>query len=892
METCVVNNFQDRNAFPSSQYLDETKALQELTEVYQAGQTYVSLLYSYRSCYRSFSSQTSTDEAKLHEFHQKSFTVLHTEIQKLVQFMRYHEKAIDTLKSHFQTIVTAEAKKTVESHMLMDQFLDCVSTLVLLDALKNNKASLTNDFSSYKRSFSRLRAEIANHEAISQEIHELQMFLGNPAQPRDLIMFNLKQALQSVEGFDLGICALLDNVKGTIEQKRWLLPSDEFKALRIVPFLFYLLDTEVRQDASSKKKEINVFRHKGADLGFFKKLFKQAPVVPLYGDMHISVLFVLRQCPHWDEDDMLAEWTTAQPEKLARNYLLTSHHDTIRAEYNKLTADFAALLNETKAYQASEKQITPQMLDKILATVLGGLKLVAQWSARVLNQCAWKYANPCPRDKYLQLAGKAAEAGATGTSHSAGVADEYEQAVRYNYSAKELYCLVDVISMIKGIGATMLDTELVLTPLLHRCIHDDVQIFLQVEVARPLRKAYKNDRKEVKDVLLQIREVGGDWFDFAKQKDDYLLVKKELIQVNRDFPRRPAAPSATQLFLVRRLMHTVFSSKASGMRGGFFSDKNLKDEWVPAWTKFYADSYYYQYLLDYGNTIKAVTDMSFLWFHEFYLEMTGCVQFPISMSLPWVLTEYLIKNRSMKENMLFPFDIYNDAAARALYTLKQQFLYDEVEAEVNLAFDQLVFHLSNDVFCHYKTVAGAMAIDKAYKSGFAELKGAAAEGLSVRHVRYSALMSQTHVSLLGRNVDLTVLIGAHCNRLLRENVHAAIRKFESGDFTGVVELRAMLDNARLTHRLLSEWLPLDPVDHIIREVDEAVGVCQFKSRVLLHAFTELIGDVLPNFVYNNTTQRFVRSPHPVPEVTQVQRESPPQGRPVLHVLRPRAQGGV
>jgi len=43
-------------------------------------------------------------------------------------------------------------------------------------------------------------------------------------------------------------------------------------------------------------------------------------------------------------------------------------------------------------------------------------------------------------------------------------------------------------------------------------------------------------------------------------------------------------------------------------------------------------------------------------------------------------------------------------------TLKQQFLYDEVQAELNLSFDQLIFHLSDDIFKYHKTVAANLLI--------------------------------------------------------------------------------------------------------------------------------------------------------------------------------------
>ena len=126
----------------------------------------------------------------------------------------------------------------------------------------------------------------------------------------------------------------------------------------------------------------------------------------------------------------------------------------------------------------------------------------------------------------------------------------------------------------------MITNELLYIPLLRRNIHDDIQIFLQQEVARPLRKAHKRNRKPVKDVMLQMREIGCDWVNREAQKDDYLNKKKDLLQVNRDFPRRATAPTLTQINLIRRMMHTIFSDKAPGMQGGLFTEKDLKKEWV------------------------------------------------------------------------------------------------------------------------------------------------------------------------------------------------------------------------------------------------------------------------------------------------------------------------
>lgn len=61
-------------------------------------------------------------------------------------------------------------------------------------------------------------------------------------------------------------------------------------------------------------------------------------------------------------------------------------------------------------------------------------------------------------------------------------------------------------------------------------------------------------------------------------------------------------------------------------------------------------------------------------------------------------------------------DIYNDAANRALMKLGTRFLYDEIEAEVNLCFDQLLYKLSEEIFAWFKIQASTILMDKTYRT--------------------------------------------------------------------------------------------------------------------------------------------------------------------------------
>ena len=86
------------------------------------------------------------------------------------------------------------------------------------------------------------------------------------------------------------------------------------------------------------------------------------------------------------------------------------------------------------------------------------------------------------------------------------------------------------------------------------------------------------------------------------------------------------------------------------------------------------------------ETLATLSNVSYLWLREFYLELGQCTQFPISMSLPWILTEHVLNQRNgpLMPMLLASMDPYNDAATDALRVHRQQFLFAEVEAEVNL----------------------------------------------------------------------------------------------------------------------------------------------------------------------------------------------------------------
>jgi len=203
---------------------------------------------------------------------------------------------------------------------------------------------------------------------------------------------------------------------------------------------------------------------------------------------------------------------------------------------------------------------------------------------------------------------------------------------------------------------------------------------------------------------------------------------------------------------MRVMLDLAFNDKAPGMQSGLFKDRDFTEAQADAALAFLTESYYYPYMLNYGETIMACSDLSELWYKEFYLELSKEIQFPIEMSLPWILTEHVLDNDNAEfaESLLYPLDLYNDAANRALHKLKARFLYDEIEAEVNLVFDQFLFKLSQNIYVHFRTRAAATYLNKEYKSQLEDLVAAGDGRFDASRAHYESLLRQRHFQVRPR----------------------------------------------------------------------------------------------------------------------------------------------
>nr|XP_026694999.1 cytoplasmic FMR1-interacting protein 1 homolog [Ciona intestinalis] len=607
-------------------------------------------------------------------------------------------------------------------------------------------------------------------------------------------------------------------------------------------------------------KDVNIYKlhdKKRLNLTKIDKFFKQLQVVPLFGDMQIPLASYVQNMTDFEENKSrwsCASASTVTPTGITPQYNITEQLVSIREEHIKYTSELARHSNnEVVTTVQRDQPRSDAESEELYKTALKGLQLLLRWSSHVMEVYSWKLVHPT--DKYSN-------------PECPDDAEEYERATRYNYSSQEKYALVEVIAMIKGLQVLMGRMESVFNEAIRCHIYGKLQDFVQLRLRDSLRYSIKKKKNHVKSIISSVRETCADWFQgFEPPNDPALKGEKDpKTGFHIDVPRRNVGPSSTQLYMVRTMLESLIAEK-SGTKKALRT--LLDSHTIEAIEKFHRDSFFYASLLEFSETLQECCELSQLWYREFYLELTmgRRIQFPIEMSLPWILTDHILdkKEPSMMEFVLYPLDLYSDSAHYALTKFKKQFLYDEVEAEVNLCFDQFVYKLSDQVFAYYKHLAGSMLLDQNFRQEC---------GTNIPYMpanKYETLLKQRHVQLLGRSIDLNRLITQRVQVAMHKSVDLAIGKFESGDITGIMELEMLLEVNRQTHKLLCQHLTLDSFSSILREANHNVSAPY--GRITLHVFWELNYDFLPNYCYNGSTNRFVLTPMTFSQ--ELTRDKPP-----------------
>ncbi|CAI5532639.1 unnamed protein product, partial [Closterium sp. Naga37s-1] len=380
--------------------------------------------------------------------------------------------------------------------------------------------------------------------------------------------------------------------------------------------------------------------------------------------------------------------------------------------------------------------------------------------------------------------------------------------VQHGFSQAELQAVLQLIAYIKGVAAMMTAVEGDIAWVLREAIHADVQEFARVYVASLLKRvSSSNMDSPYARTLLRIRAVAADWAGIPEEEALEVVVKsRKGHPVNEDDLKRlalprPTPPSLAQIHCLQHLVQALVIGASAGVKGGFFGPEKSKQGGKEEGGK--------------SRSKGRDREVSASEIKELDNFLQRLLFFPHLLDYP--------------NAVLLPFTIYDDAADAALRSLKRQFLFDEVEAEVGVAFDQLLEKLSLAIFTHFKQFAASKLLDKSFVAAAAAL--GVGGRYSVTPCSYSGLLRQTHLQLLGRTVDMRDLLTQRLNKLTRHNLDHILARMEGADICHIMETHHLVDVLRGAHRLVAEHCPaIDSFEAIFTEATHATSLSSLSSR--------------------------------------------------------------
>eukprot|EP01041_Mallomonas_annulata_P000174 gene174-299_t len=882
--------FEDYKAF-ESQFSNDIGKIRQMNEVLTQGQNFLETLYTFRSVSRAIPMTTiiipvnATDDEKelltnkKHLYNKTIVDILRPEILKIRNLMEYVLSTISFLLEHIKYCIQMNSNDKIIPEILYIKIIHILDTLIRIDNIKDQKACLNNDFSRYKRALGALATQpgMALTSAMLEEQMQLQHFLSNqdPKKAKNYICYNIREEIKRINGYEEFLFFLLEYSLEFYEKNQYILPEEKFRILRILPHILLLLDGNIEDN-----KSLNIFRSKKS-LVPYQKLMKQYPIVPLYGDMPMNMIYILERFPHFEKNTMTSSWVEPIEKKIPDAYNLNIHWLHIKNSFSDIIILFTNIklnLDENPFSKEINNSNNIERCKDIYQFVKDCIHKLSEWKALILLVLSWKYTHPhtgsknnlnSPTTTSTPTSTKNTDVTPPSTPKAENLGVEYERVLKFNFNESELSMFVDIISMIKSLGDMLIKEVSRLEPIIRFHAYMDTNQLIQHDIVPILNRAHKKNKKVLIDELLKLRVISLNTENLIQTSNstlDYVNYSKKTNKAEKfeNIQPRVVYLSYVQLQLIRTHVFSLYNDTTlTSRRISLFSKVDLDREDINILQNFYEKSYFYSYLFNYAHYVRNdIIDMSDLWYREFFLELTRCIQFPVEMSLPWILIEHIIKRKDkeipMIEDIIHILDIYNDTANHALNILQQQSLYDEIEAETDLILDQFIYLISDLIYSHFKEFSASTSLDITFKLKLESLKNK--PYLSIKKHLLESLLTQRNILLLGRKIDLNFLLCQNITNNISRDIDSALKIFESADISSLPELKIYINLIKQSHGYISKYLDLDPFDNIFHEVNESFATTAFCGRLAIHVLRSLITDIFPNYSYNIHTQRFVPSP--------------------------------
>ncbi|KAJ3700035.1 hypothetical protein LUZ61_003740 [Rhynchospora tenuis] len=261
---------------------EDTKAINQLNTLVQEGKEMASLLYTYRSCVKALPQLPDSMKHSQGDLYLETYQVLDLEMSRLREIQRWQASAASKLAADMQRFSRPERLVNGPTITHFWSMLKLLDVLLQLDHLKNAKASIPNDFSWYKRTFTQVSTQWQDTDSMREELDDLQIFLST----RWAILLNLHAEMFRTNTVEDILQVLIVFCVESLELDFALLFPERHTLLRVLPVLV-VLATSSEKESESLYRRVKITR--------LLSIFKNDPVIPAFPDLHLSPAAILKE---------------------------------------------------------------------------------------------------------------------------------------------------------------------------------------------------------------------------------------------------------------------------------------------------------------------------------------------------------------------------------------------------------------------------------------------------------------------------------------------------------------------------------------------------------------------------------------------------------------------
>ncbi|OHT12061.1 hypothetical protein TRFO_18257 [Tritrichomonas foetus] len=778
---------------------NELKDIETIQKYIDAATKFIPFLYSYRSISKAINNENINPDQQIIKMSmsQKLETDQVYEIFSRIfegpfkQICNLYDFSKDAVKMITRTL---SEMKYEPSDVFFDHLTQFFDVIFNIDNLKLVKTGIVNDLTFFKRKLNADRSDVNKSKEANQESQE--MF-----QTANLIQVWISSKNSILLEIRTGSSSLLNFYPKYLEycyssyNSPFLLPKQRSTlVIGIITALY----------ASGTKAAGNIFEN--SITSKVLSIIEKNSIIPLYAENSFAPGYLLAEIEGFPSKGHNIATTPEILKSYESSYLIKNKMDTFRDMYRK-SLQIATNISKNLPFKESD--------------LLELLSNAAEMSNAITLQFAFKMVIR------KQVEGNDVK--------------NYDRGVRLNYSPEDLNALIELIGYVKTLTCTTILAEEKISEYITKHINKEIQNFVQNDLEKLLISC--SDEPACVEILNGIRDVFGFWHGKDPSKN---LAKKSKEFVEHKITDTNAMLSNHLIEVLSVQIQSLVKGKSPFLAKSkkFNSKPRIHGKDVNIYNNFAKECSKYISLINYCAVLRESTNLGALWYREVFLDLDQIIQFPVRSSLPFILAEHLLKITdlpALHDSMMFPFEIYNDAAYMAINTFQSQYLYREIEAEVSLCIDMISFSFSETFYKFSRETAAAI-----------ELPYDCLDKIVPTPMRYNIIVLQNKLMLLGSQVDFNEVTTGKLNRKLRTELESYVELLSDIRLTPFVS--HLVRVAKSTHNVLVDnHLQMEPYNMIWQRAISFTQPLSLESH-LVAILTKALDFV--HYKFNSVTRRF------------------------------------